>query len=197
MLAKIYEGNNSVVYRGRYEENNQPVVLKFSKGDFPCEAENNRYRKEYEILSYLNFYGVIKVYGLEKYNNTLVMILEDFGGEYLKTLITSQKITILGFLNLAIKIAESLGEIHSAKIIHKDINPSNIIVNFTTRELKIIDFNISSVLTRDSYKLKNPNILEGTLPYRTPNRIYLRSYKFNTHLGFMILAVIFHNFSVS
>ena len=27
--------------------------------------------------------------------------------------------------------------------------------------------------------------------------VYLRSYKFNTHLGFMILAVIFHDFLVS
>ena len=32
--------------------------------------------------------------------------------------------------------------------------------------------------------------------YRTPEGIYLTSYKSNTHLGFMILAVIFPNFSV-
>ncbi|GGA29746.1 AAA family ATPase [Okeania sp. KiyG1] len=192
ILAKIYEGNNSVVYRGRHEENNQSVVLKFSKGDFPSEAENNRYRKEYEILSSLNFSGVIKVYGLEKYNNTLVMILEDFGGESLKTLITSQKFTILGFLNLAIKIAESLGEIHSAKIIHKDINPSNIIFNLTTSELKIIDFNISSVLTRDSYKLKHSNILEGTLPYISPEQTGRMNCSLDYRTDFYSLGVTFY-----
>ncbi|NEO58743.1 MAG: serine/threonine-protein kinase PknK [Okeania sp. SIO3B5] len=192
ILAKIYEGNNSVVYRGKQMEDNQPVVLKFNKGDFPSEAENNRYRKEYEILRHLNFSGVIKAYALEKYNNTLVMILEDFGGESLKTLITSQKFTILGFLNLAIKIAEGLGEIHSAKIIHKDINPSNIIVNLTTNELKIIDFNISSVLTRDSYKLKNPNILEGTLPYISPEQTGRMNCSLDYRTDFYSLGVTFY-----
>ncbi|NET29953.1 ATP-binding sensor histidine kinase [Okeania sp. SIO1I7] len=192
ILVKIYEGNNSVVYRGKQEEDDRPVVLKFSKGDFPSEAENNRYQKEYEILSSLNFSGVIKAYGLEKYNNILVMILEDFGGESLKTVITSQKFTILGFLNLAIKIAESLGEIHSAKIIHKDINPSNIIVNLTTRELKIIDFNISSVLNRDSYKLKNQKILEGTLPYISPEQTGRMNCSLDYRTDFYSLGVTFY-----
>jgi len=40
------------------------------------------------------------------------------------------------------------GEIHAARIIHKDINPANIIYNPQTDEVKVIDFGISARLPR-------------------------------------------------
>ncbi len=192
IIAKIYEGTNSIVYRAKQEPDNLPVVLKLSNGNYSAESENNRYRKEYEILKSLNVSGVIKAYGLEKYHNGLVIILEDFGGASLKTLIASEKLTILGFLRLAIKVAESLGEIHSANIIHKDINPSNIIFNQTTGELKIIDFSISSVLTRDSYQLENSKILEGTLAYISPEQTGRMNSPIDYRTDFYSLGVTFY-----
>ena len=60
IFSKIYEGSNSVVYRGKQERDNLPVVLKFTKGNYPSENENNRYIKEYEIIRSLNLTEVIK-----------------------------------------------------------------------------------------------------------------------------------------
>ena len=192
IIAKIYEGTNSIVYRAKQDPDNQSVVLKLSKGNHSKEAENNRYRKEYEILKSLNLSGVTKAYGLEKYQNGLVIILEDFGGASLKTLIASEKFTILGFLRLAIKVAESLGEIHSANIIHKDINPSNIIFNQTTGELKIIDFSISSVLSRESHQLENSKLLEGTLAYISPEQTGRMNSPIDYRTDFYSLGVTFY-----
>ncbi|MBE9562757.1 MAG: AAA family ATPase, partial [Proteobacteria bacterium] len=63
-----------------------------------------------------------------------------------------------------------LGNVHTANIIHKDINPSNIIINPKTKELKIIDFGIASRLPRENPTLKNPEHLEGTLSYLSPEQ---------------------------
>ena len=71
---------------------------------------------------------------------------------------------------VAIPITSILGEIHAANIIHKDINPSNIVFNPATEQLKIIDFGISTILTRENPALKNPNVLEGTLAYISPEQ---------------------------
>lgn len=81
-----------------------------------------------------------------------MIILEDFGGSslnhWLKEGVEKQHILPLEeFLPIAIKIAESLAHIHTANIIHKDINPSNIVYNPNTETLKIIDFGISTQLT--------------------------------------------------
>ncbi|MGE5656716.1 MAG: AAA family ATPase [Actinomycetota bacterium] len=170
VLALIYESSKSLVYRGRFEQDNQPVILKQIKDDHLTPEELARYRQEYEIICDLNLEGVVKAYSLQPFRKTLVMILEDFGGESLKILMASQKFTLLGFLTLAIKIAETLGEIHAKNVIHKDINPSNIVFNPATGQLKLIDFSISSLSSRENAPIKNPNSLEGTLAYISPEQ---------------------------
>ena len=112
----------------------------------------------------------INAYGIEKYQNTLVIILEDFGGESLKQLMAERSLTVKEFLPLAIQMADSLGNIHAANIIHKDINPANIVWNHTTNQFKIIDFGIASRLPRENPTLKNPEQLEGTLAYISPEQ---------------------------
>jgi len=80
-----------------------------------------------------------------------------------------QKFSIEEFLRIAIATTESLQQIHSANIIHKDINPSNIVFNPASGELKIIDFGICTQLTRENYTLKNPALLNTGMNSRFPN----------------------------
>ncbi|HIE01754.1 MAG TPA: serine/threonine protein kinase, partial [Thiotrichaceae bacterium] len=168
--SQIYESVNSLVYRGHRNEDNQPIILKMLKEDYPTPLALTRYRQEYEITQDLDLAGVIKVYGVEKYQNTLVIILEDFGGESLKLLMAARPLTLKEFLPIALQIADSLGNIHAANIIHKDINPSNLVWNQATNQLKIIDFGIASRLPRENPTLKNPEQLEGTLAYLSPEQ---------------------------
>jgi predicted ATPase/signal transduction histidine kinase/CheY-like chemotaxis protein/tRNA A-37 threonylcarbamoyl transferase component Bud32 len=164
--AQIYESANSVVYRGVRNQDNQPVILKVLKEDYPTPEELTRYRQEYDITRLLaNFEGVVKTYGLEKHQNTLVIILEDFGAESLKILQEQRTLTLDELLTFAIQAAEILGQIHKQNIIHKDINPSNLILNPNTGVLKIIDFGISTQLSKQHLRLTNPEVLEGTLAY--------------------------------
>ncbi|MBE9129492.1 MULTISPECIES: AAA family ATPase [unclassified Coleofasciculus] len=168
--SKIYESDNSLVYRGVREADNQAVILKVLKGEYPTPAELTQYKQEYAIAHSLDLEGVIKAYCLETYQNTLVIVFEDFGGDSLHLLINKQTFNLAEFLNLAIKIAEILSQIHAANIIHKGINPSNIIFNPETEQIKIIDFGISTVLRRETAALQNPNVLEGTLAYMSPEQ---------------------------
>ena len=150
IIAQIYESANSVVYRGKREQDNQSVILKILKQDYPTAEELTRYKQEYEITRNLNTDGVVKAYALEPYHRTLVIILEDFGASSLKQLMNDSAgagtgaLPLQEFLSIAIKTAEILGAIHSSNIIHKDINPSNIVFNLETGIVKIIDFGIST-----------------------------------------------------
>ncbi len=79
VLSKIYESPCSVVYRALRDEDGLPVILKVLRDRYPSPEEIIRYRQEYRITGSLCAVpGIIRVYGLEKYGNTLVMILEDF-----------------------------------------------------------------------------------------------------------------------
>lgn len=170
ILAKIYESDKTVVYRGCQQKSNLPVILKVLKEDYPTVEERNRYQQEFELLNRLNLDSVVKAYALETYKNSLVMVLEDFGGESLKQLLASQKFTLLGFLNLAIRIVKSLGDLHQANIIHKDINPANIAFNPATGQVKLVDLSISTIFNREAPLSSHAPTIEGTLAYMSPEQ---------------------------
>jgi predicted ATPase/GAF domain-containing protein len=168
IIAPIHESSSSFVYRALRISDERPTILKVLKGDYPTLLELTRYKHEYELTHSLNLDGVVKAYDLQRHQNSLVIFLEDFGGESLKILMANRQFTLTEFLDLAIKITEHLGTIHAANIIHKDINPSNIIYHPNTNQVKIIDFGISTVLSQENLTLSN--YLEGTLAYISPEQ---------------------------
>ncbi|MEG4007820.1 AAA family ATPase [Microcoleus sp. Pol11C1] len=188
----IYESANSLVYRAFRQPDSLPVILKVLKENYPTPQELARYRTEYKITQSLNLSGCIKAYDLQPYQNTLVMFVEDFGGESLKIWMQQQKFSIAEFLRIAIATTESLQQIHSAHIIHKDINPSNIVFNPASGELKIIDFGISTQLTRENYTIKNPNILEGNLAYMSPEQTGRMNRSLDYRTDFYSLGATFY-----
>jgi predicted ATPase/signal transduction histidine kinase/CheY-like chemotaxis protein len=182
-LTKIYESVNSIVYRGKRIEDDKPIIIKLLKEDYPTPDELTRYRQEYDItrrLSDLN--GVANVYDLEKSQNTLMMCLEDFGGKSLDFI----------DIPIAIKITEILAQIHQQNIIHKDINPSNIVYNPSSKVLKIIDFGISTQLPRQHFVLKKPEVLEGTLAYMSPEQTGRMNRALDYRSDFYSLGVTFY-----
>jgi predicted ATPase/serine phosphatase RsbU (regulator of sigma subunit)/tRNA A-37 threonylcarbamoyl transferase component Bud32 len=197
ILTSIYESANSIVYRGIRQQDNQAVILKVLKQDYPIPSELTRYKQEYEITRSLNTDGVVKAYGLKPYQRTLVIILEDFGASSLKQLMNHSVgakafVPLSKFLCIAIKTAEILGQIHSSNVIHKDINPANIVFNPETGQVKIIDFGISTVLTRENPTLKNPNVLEGTLAYMSPEQTGRMNRTLDYRTDFYSLGVTFY-----
>jgi len=190
--TQIYESENSLVYRGIRQQDSEPLILKILKQNYPTPSELARYRIEYQITKSLDLTGVVKVFGLQTYQNTLAISLEDFGGESLKYWMQQKRFTLAEFLQIAIDITEALGQIHAANIIHKDINPANIVFNPQTGQLKIIDFGISTQLTRENPTLKNPNFLEGTLAYISPEQTGRMNRCLDYRTDFYSLGVTFY-----
>ncbi|MBF0550357.1 MAG: AAA family ATPase [Deltaproteobacteria bacterium] len=170
ILDQLYESPNSCVYRAMRQEDDIPIILKVLRENYPTPAELVRYKQEYEITRSLKLSGVIRSYALERYGHTPVIVFEDFGAQSLADWITGRKLSIEEFLVWGIKIADGLGQVHVAKVIHKDINPANVVLNPQNGRLKIIDFGISTVLSRETPDIKTPEALEGTLAYISPEQ---------------------------
>ena len=191
-IAQIYESVHSLVYRAIRPKDGQPVILKFLKEDSPSPQELTRYKQEYDITRSLKIEGVINVYSLEEHQHNLIIILEDFGAISFRDWVNSRAISLDDLLSYFISIADILGNIHASNIIHKDINPSNIVINPSTGILKIIDFGISTQLSRENPTLKNPNILEGTLAYISPEQTGRMNRALDYRTDFYSLGVTFY-----
>ncbi|MGM3309390.1 ATP-binding sensor histidine kinase [Anabaena sp. WFMT] len=170
ILKLIYNGDKTTVYQAKSSEDGKLVVIKILNIDYPSLKDIAKLSYEYDLLKNLDIGGVIKAYSLEKYNNSFALILENFDSISIDSLIKEQQIELLDFLKIAIEITQAIGEVHQHHIIHKDIKPANILVNRQTHQIKIIDFSISSLLPKEKPKFSNPDSLEGTLAYISPEQ---------------------------
>jgi len=169
ILETLHESANSLVVRAR-DAGGTAVILKVLKKDYPSPVELTRYRQEYEITRSLRGEHVIVAHELRKHQNTLIMALEDFGGESLARLLGHRRLTVREVLDAALQLVDALAEAHAQHVVHKDINPSNVVWNPETHRLKLIDFGIATRLSRENPVMRSPEVLEGTLAYMSPEQ---------------------------
>jgi len=167
---RVAHGRTTIVWRGTRRADGAPIIAKALDMEFPTPFQLARMRHEYEILRSLDHPGVIKVHSLERLDRSLAIIMEDFDGVPLRALIAEGSRDLKSKLSLARRIVEILDYIHAAGIIHKDVNPNNILVNPTTGAVKIIDFGAATQLRNETTQLTSPNGLEGTLAYIAPEQ---------------------------
>jgi PAS domain S-box-containing protein len=166
----IYEGKETLIYRGYNKEKEKNVILKTLHSDRLTLKNIEKLKHEYEMGQKVNgIKGVVKVYDIKKHKGRIVLIKEDFIGNSLKQLIKSREIKLGQFLDIAIGIVDILNEVHHNKIIHMDINPNNILIN-NEGEIKLADFGSSIFLTREKEQEKSPDQLEGTIAYISPEQ---------------------------
>jgi diguanylate cyclase (GGDEF)-like protein len=164
----LYQGGGAIVYRGTRTRDGVPVVCKLLGIEYPSPSDLSAFRREYELAAKLKGEGTVRVYALEKVNNSLAIVMEDLGGE---SLASSLKKTDLGErFKIASQIADALARIHAKNVIHKDLNPSNIIRNAQTGTLKIIDFGIAAELSREATSFLDVGVMEGTPAYVSPEQ---------------------------
>ncbi|MFW9264799.1 trifunctional serine/threonine-protein kinase/ATP-binding protein/sensor histidine kinase [Nostoc sp. CALU 546] len=196
ITSLIYEAATTVIYRAYSKAKGHSVVIKLLKAEYPSIKEIAQLKHEYEIIQNLNIAGVIKVHELisydNGYNNGLALVLEDFGGETLKHQIFTTGIELTKFLNIAEQITETLGELHTHHIIHKDLKPENILYNPNTEKVKLIDFSIASLLSKESPEITSLNLLEGTLAYMSPEQTGRINRTLDYRTDFYSLGIIFY-----
>jgi serine/threonine protein kinase len=166
----IYSSVRSAVYRGQANQDKRPVVIKVLNIDYPTRENLAKLRREYDIARDLNFEGILHPIDIIPFQQGYALILEDFGGISLGSVMTKHKIGLLACMQIAVKLVDTIGRIHQKGIIHKDIKPSNIIINEETGQVKLTDFSIASHIFGERQEHVNPDILEGTLSYISPEQ---------------------------
>jgi len=196
IIEKIYNGSRTIVYRGYRESDSLPVAIKLLKNSYPCFKELVQFRNQYTIAKNLNSSLIVQTYSLEVYQNAYALVMEDFGGISLQDYFARDQMRDISFLQeflqIAIALCNTLEILYSQRIIHKDIKPSNILINPDSKQVKLIDFSIASLLPRETHTLISPNVLEGTLAYISPEQTGRMNRGIDYRTDFYSLGVTFY-----
>ena len=167
----LYKGKNSNIYLYKSDEYPTSAVLKILTEEYPDGNKIAQFRNEYNFLNNIEIEGVRKAFDfITTTDNKHGIILEYIEGKTLQQTFKDKLPSIKVFLNIAIQVARILKELHHKGIIHKDLNNNNLLIDETNQKVTIIDFGISTKMKLKTQHLGNPERLEGTLAYISPEQ---------------------------
>jgi len=187
----IYKGTRTEVYRGTYTRDLQPVIIKVLRNRHPNFNELVQFRNQYVITRNLDHRAIAIPLALERYGNGYALVMPDDGAIALSDYWQQSSVSLAEFLNIAMQLADALHYLTQERIIHKDIKPANILIHPESRKVKLIDFSISSLLPKQQQQPINPNVLEGTLAYISPEQTGRMNRGIDYRTDFYSLGVTF------
>ncbi|NVB36636.1 AAA family ATPase [Pseudenhygromyxa sp. WMMC2535] len=156
------------VYEAIREEDGLVVIAKI----FELVDEDTQARAEHEfaLIQSLDVEGVVKALSLRRVGDQLVLLLERVPGLDLAAYTQNRDLELPAFLAIATQIAEILARVHARHVIHRDIKPTNILIEPETGRVHLADFGISVLLESERRRLYDPEVITGSLPYISPEQ---------------------------
>ncbi|MGI4846461.1 MAG: diguanylate cyclase [Janthinobacterium lividum] len=201
IIEYLHESARSLVYRARTADG-ATLIVKLPRQAAPGYSQLAQFKREYAIARRCRHRGVVRPLALQLHRGRWTMVHEDIGGLSLDKLLRARKASghapvqaglgLDEFLDIALQLCAALEEVHRQGVIHKDINPSNLVWNGERRLLQLIDFGIASELPHENQGIVNPAALEGTLRYMAPEQTGRMNRRVDYRADFYALGATFY-----
>lgn len=185
VIETFFQNDVTIIYKA-LSSDNIPVAIKTVANPSDINTKNQLY-KEFAIAKGLNeeFFGrYIQILELDR--TYLVMSFEQ--GKTIPQIMDTFRKSEQDFLQCTFLLASALESLHSKRIIHLDLRPSNIICLDDISRVKILDFGKSSYIS----SVKNFSLLPEISPYSAPEQTGLTSKSVDERSDLYSLGVILY-----
>ena len=172
VLVPLREGAEFTLYRGRQNGNPLPVLAVTLAAHQPSPESVRRLEHEYSLAAELDPTWAAKPLALTRHEGRMMLVLMDPGGEPLDRVLEKHEghpLELTLCLRIAIGLAAALGKVHRRGLIHKDIKPSNALVD-DAGNVRLTGFGIASRLPHECQAPAPPEVIAGSLPYMAPEQ---------------------------
>ena len=188
IVSELGRGGMGIVYEAEDLNLERLVAIKVLPPQVVAsESETARFRREAKAAAALNHPNIATVYDFGQTDEgQMYIVMEYVRGETLSDRIKRGPLTTDEAVRTAIEIAQGLGAAHDAGVVHRDVKPSNIIID--EGRAKILDFGLSkmagaAVLTKTRSTI-------GTAAYMSPEQA--RSEDVNKESDIWSLGVVLY-----
>lgn len=169
-LEKVLSKNGrATVYRAAGAGSDDAVVLKVLTDENPSPQALARFHAEVELNRRVPAGGRARVLRVGTLQGAPCVVLRDLGSVTLAQRLGEQRLALPDALTIGVQIVRALEEIHHYGLIHKDVNPDNIVLDPVSGELAIIDFGIATELACEVAERRAYHIV-GSLHYISPEQ---------------------------
>lgn len=170
ILSYIGEGSSSQVYKAKDQDLNKLVALKFLKQELANLPHiRKQFIKESQIAANFLHKSIIQIHAILEWKTTLFIVMDYLEGKTLRQVLEERTLSNSDILDITNQLLLSLNQIHSKKIVHKDIKPSNIMITGKEGNYKlyILDLGLAS-----SFQVEILKVASGTPKYMSPEQMF-------------------------
>jgi eukaryotic-like serine/threonine-protein kinase len=171
LLEQIGEGGMSVVWHARDRKLERDVAVKLLRSFVSTDGEHGRrFQREARTLAGLAHEHIVRVYDFATHDEQSFLVMEYVAGANLAR-------TTRGRLPLSPAeasaygrpVAEALAYAHARDVVHRDLTPSNILVELTSGRVVTTDYGLARV-ARSTGSLTATGVLLGTPEFWSPEQ---------------------------
>lgn len=182
----IGRGGMSTVYRALDTTMNRDIALKWLPRDFhDNQGFLQRFEREAQLVARLEHPHIVPIYDVGQKDGRPFLIMRLLTGGTLRERLREGLLNTAELMTVLVQIAGALDAVHSAKIVHRDVKPSNIIFDGQGTPF-LSDFGVAKVLDSNT-QLTGSNII-GTPTYMSPE--HFNSHNLNGESDQYALAVV-------
>ncbi len=163
-IEVLGKGTQGIVYLAEDTQLGRKVAIKTLENQLQQSEQLNQEAKHVSQLSHPN---IIPLYEIGYEQNTPFLVYEYCEGEQLKQRLQREgKLSQIDALKIVNQILDGIGYAHHHQIIHRDLNPSNLMID-NKGQIKIMDFGIAITAGMNS----NNQDVTGAVNYLSPEQI--------------------------
>ena len=201
IIEQLHSGPRSLVCRARSLDGTA-LIVKTPNQQFPSFQQLTSFKHEYAIARLCRHPGVVHPLALRLHGGRWTMLQEDSGGQSLdqvlgtrlaaRQALSQPALALDDFFDIALQLCAALEAVHLQGMIHKDINPANLVWNGETRVLQLIDFGVACELASEQQGAATARHLKGTLRYMAPEQTGRMNRRLDQRADFYALGITFY-----
>jgi eukaryotic-like serine/threonine-protein kinase len=161
ITAHLGSGGMGDLYSALDTRLNRPVAIKLLKADVARDDDaRRRLDREARAIGALAHPHICVLYEVAQHDGATFLVLEHLQGETLAARLARGPLPVEEAVRFAHQIAQALDAAHRQGVLHRDLNPNNVMVVQTG--VKLLDFGIAAV---------RPETLPDGDPYMAPERV--------------------------
>lgn len=165
VVEQLRRGAVSELYRAVQRPLGRPVLIKsIGASILPSSPFAATLEREARMLAELDHSNIVELYDFVRRDDRMWMVLEYVDGWSLDEIQKRVKqVPEAAAIAIALEVGRALGHAHDKRIIHRDLQPRNILVS-RRGELKLTNFAAASDARLDT----SPELLDGGASYTGP-----------------------------